>query len=368
MESGFYRGVVEGMGCGVMTIDATGRILTLNELGRQILELSGPAEGRLCAEVLAQHPRLSEILLGSFACATLPSRAELELRTRDDRGRTIGFSMSRIRVEAGADVGFAFFFKDLTQVERAEEQERLRDRLAALGGMAAQMAHEIRNPIASIAVSAQLLRRRLEAAGDSTAPADRIVAEVARVERTIADCLEYVRPMSPALKPHALRGLLESAMNDVRRMERAAGVVMDLDCGEGLGDLSCDGLRLREMFRNLLINAVEAMDGSGKVVVEARLEDGHAVVRLADTGPGVPEDLRDRIFYPFFTTKTKGTGIGLAMARRIAEVHRGVLDVENGAAGGAVFTVRLPVGPGEPAVPATPAGILPPHVTTAASP
>jgi len=342
MTSEFYRGVVEGMGCGVMTIDANGIVLTLNEHGRQILEVCGSAEGLPCAEVLGLHSRLSEIILGSFSCETLPSRAELELRTRDHRGRTIGFSMSRIRGGVGKDLGLAFFFKDLTQVERQEEQERLRDRLAALGGMAAQMAHEIRNPIASMAVAAQLLRRRLEATGESTAPADRIVAEVARVERTIADCLEYVRPMSPSLKRHSLRALLEASMAEVARGERAAGVTMTLECGEGLDAIPCDGLRLREMFRNLLFNAVEAMDGSGHATVRAWLEDGQAVVRIEDTGPGIPEELRDRVFYPFFTTKTKGTGIGLAMARRIAELHRGVLDLSGGAAGGAVFTLRLP--------------------------
>src|SRR5213593_4043612 len=111
---------------------------------------TGPSRGGRAA-------RSSSTMLGSFGLSTLPSRAELELRTRDDRGRTIGFSISRIRGSDGAELGLALFFKDLTQVEKQEEQERLRDRLVVLGEMAAQMAHEIRNPIASIDVTAQLV-------------------------------------------------------------------------------------------------------------------------------------------------------------------------------------------------------------------
>jgi len=351
MSEEFYRGVVDGMSCGVLTIDCQGRVLTINEQARTILEIQGTAEGRPCSEVLRHHPRFMEVMLDSFSCSTLPSRAELELRTRDDAGRTIGFSVSRIRSAEGKDIGMAMFFKDLTQVERQEEQERLRDRLAALGQMAAQMAHEIRNPLASITVSAQLARRRLASAGEGTESVERIVHDVARVERTIASCLEYVKPLRASLKRHSLEGLLREAVGEATKHDRAAGVSIRLECEAGAGDIDCDGPRLREVFHNLLANAVEAMGGKGRITVRSRLErgpgdpngGGQAVVEFTDTGPGVPEELRDRIFYPFFTTKTQGTGIGLAMVRKIIDLHRGVIDVSGAAGEGATFTVRLPL-------------------------
>ncbi len=356
MARGFYRGVVEGMACGVLTLDTEGRVLTMNGLARQILEIpEGTVEGTLCADTLSHHPRLVQVLLEAFHCTTLPNRSELELRARDERGRTIGFSVSRIRGPEGDLLGLAIFFKDLTRVEQQEEQARLRDRLAALGGMAAQMAHEIRNPIAAIAVTTQLLRRRLQAAGVPTDPADRIAREVARVEQTIAHCLEYVRPIRPARTPQPLRPLLEQAAAQAQGESGSPLLEIRMDCGSGLDEVSCDGPRLTEVFRNLVLNAAEAMEGNGHVAVHAQREDpapgdetahgSYAVIRFTDTGPGVPGELRDRIFHPYFTTKTQGTGIGLAMARKIVEAHQGLIDVSSAAGGGAAFTIRLPLAP-----------------------
>ena len=375
MRDDFHRGIVEGMSCGVLTSDTEGRILTVNELARQILEIDGTVEGRSCGEVLQHHARLWEVMRGSFGLSTLPSRAELELRTRDDRGRTIGFSISRIRGSDGAELGLALFFKDLTQVEKQEEQERLRDRLVVLGEMAAQMAHEIRNPIASIDVTAQLVRRRLISAGASAEPVDRISREVGRIERTIASCLEYVRPVSLTLRPQSLPRLLEQALEEARRHEKAGGVLLELDCGSGLDPFPCDGPMLRQVFYNLLLNSIEAMGGKGRVRLRAwaaessgagavideacvngasgagtavclapRAPNGesYAFIQVSDTGPGIPEALRDRVFLPFYTTKTKGTGIGLAMAREIAELHRGVIDVSSKPGEGTTFTIKLP--------------------------
>lgn len=380
MAGGFYRGIVEGMSCAVLTIDIEGRILTINAPARQVLEIGDePVYGRLCGEVLAEHPRLLEILHEVFSCATLPSRAELEIRSRDDRPKTIGFSISRIRGRDGQDLGMAMFFKDLTQVEQQAEHERLRDRLAALGGMAAQMAHEIRNPVASISVTTQLVRRRLEAAGENTDAVDRIARDITRIERTIADCLEYVRPLSPTITRASLCELLKDSVAQARERAGASRVLVDLECDPGLRDVPCDGPRLREVFSNLIINAVEAVgEKEARIIIRARAvpsgdrremggpswqgpvsggdagargegngsdRDLTAVISISDNGPGIPADVLDRIFYPYFTTKTKGTGIGLAMARKIVEAHHGVIDVTSGAGEGATFTIRLPLGP-----------------------
>jgi signal transduction histidine kinase len=349
MSRGFYRGVVEGMACGVLTIDTRGCVLTMNAIARQVLEvpLDESIDGLPCAAVLGHHPRLAHVLLESFRCTTLPNRSELELRTREEKSRRIGFSVSRIRDQEEVLLGLAVFFKDLTQVEEQEEQERLRDRLAALGGMAAQMAHEIRNPIAAISVTTQLIRRRLAAENLATEPADRIVREIARVEQTIAHCLEYVRPLRPALEPRSLRDLLQAGRAHALSESASPGLAITLDCGEGLDEVACDGPRLTEVFINLLMNANEAMGGRGTISIVARREERGgktlAVIRFGDTGPGVPPDLRDRIFYPYFTTKTQGTGIGLAMARKIVEAHGGLIDVAAGPVGGAEFTIRLPL-------------------------
>jgi len=345
------------MTCGVMTVDREGRITTLNDHALAILDLSGEgAVGRTCEDVLAHCPRLAQVLIESFEMSAPPSRAEMEIRTRDQRGRIIGFSISKIGDDDGTVAGAALFFKDLTKVEEQEERERLRDRLAALGEMAAQMAHEIRNPLTSIGVSASLLRRRLAAKGEPVDLLEKIGVELERIEGTIAHCLEYARPLSPGSVPTDPAVLLDEAIALARLRRGSDGVVIERCYPDDLLVIACDRALILESLVNILVNAYEALGGRGTITVAAESTsprtagdaapgsaDRQLVVRITDSGPGVPPELIDRIFYPFFTTKTSGSGIGLASARKAVESHGGWLDVESEPGKGTTFTMKLPV-------------------------
>ena len=352
----FFREIVQGMTCGVLTVDLEGRITTLNDHARAILDLPGEgAIGRLCQDVLAHCPRLAQVMIESFAMSAPPSRAEMEIPTRDQRGRSIGFSISMIGAADGTVEGAALFFKDLTKVEEQEERERLRDRLAALGGMAAQMAHEIRNPLTSIGVSASLLRRRLSAKGEPIDLLEKIGAELARIESTIAHCLEYARPLALGAVVTDPAVLLDEAIALARLRRGSDGVRVDRHYASDLAQVSCDRSLIRESLINILVNAYEALDGRGTIAVSAECAiprtgtdpaagaDRILVIRISDSGPGVPPELLDRIFYPFFTTKTNGAGIGLASARKAVESHGGWLDVESDPGLSTTFTMKLPV-------------------------
>jgi len=353
----FFREIVQGMTCGVLTVDRQGLITTLNDHALAILDLAGEgAIGRPCEEVLEHCPRLAQVLTESFTMSAPPSRAEMEIRTRDHRGRTIGFSISMIGAGDGATDGAALFFKDLTKVEEQEERERLRDRLAALGEMAAQMAHEIRNPLTSIGVSASLLRRRLAAKGEPVDLLEKIGAELGRIESTIAHCLEYARPLIPGPVSTDPAALLDEAIALARLRRGSDGVRVERRYGAGLTHVACDRSLIRESLINILVNAYEALDGHGTISVSAECAylrpggDAAAgaaerllIIRISDSGPGVPPELIDRIFYPFFTTKTSGSGIGLASARKAVESHGGWLDVESEPGKSTTFTLKLPV-------------------------
>jgi two-component system nitrogen regulation sensor histidine kinase GlnL len=371
-ERDFFRGLIEGMRCGILTIDRDGRVVMMNEHARGILELDRlPQAGDSVERALSGHPQLAQILRESFSMSSLPNRAEIDLRCRSDRGKTIGFTLSMVPGDDGAPMGAAIFFKDLTYVEHKEEQERLRDRLAALGQMAANLAHEIRNPLASIEVSCSLLKRRVDSADQGTRDLlDKIIAEVRRLNRTITSSLEFVRPLSLTLAPASLEAVLDEAITVAAGRRGRPGIEIVRRYPTGSGPLLMDRTQLRQVFENLMLNALEAMGETGTLTVEcttapapvsastpyrpAGVRDSdpwqgferYAVVRVTDTGCGIGEEHLDKLFYPFFTTKKQGSGVGLSMARKIVDSHRGLIDVESRPGAGTTFTVRLPMATG----------------------
>ena len=274
--------------------------------------------------------------------------------------------------ETGALRGAALLFRDLQPLERVDERERLRERLVALGEMAAGLAHEIRNPLASLGVLAGLLRRRLPAeASEERGLVDELLAEVRALEATVTAALDFVKPTPVLPAAVDLVEALEAALAQARARIPFDGE-LERRYEEPRPVVQGDAEQLRGVFANLVANALEAMRpgaGPGRLVLrvfrrEAIADDRvlrvaargplpglgrrEAVVEVSDDGPGVPEELRERIFYPFFTTKERGSGVGLALAHKAVTGHGGCLEVETPAGGGATFRVRLPIGEGPP--------------------
>jgi nitrogen-specific signal transduction histidine kinase len=262
-------------------------------------------------------------------------------------------------------------FRDLTAFERADEQDRLRERLAALGQMAAGLAHEIRNPLAGIEVLAGLLKRRLGDRPEEQALVAELLGELRDVADTVTASLDFVRPLELARAPAEAVEIVEAALRLARSRVAFAGSV-ERDYDPDLPRIRCDADRLRALVTDLIVNAFEAMagaeprrpgrlrlalrsavthgprravrvsaDGSARPVAEAPARE--LVLEVADDGPGVAPEIRDKIFYPFFTTRERGSGVGLATAQKIAASHGGVLELDCPEAGGALFRLRLPL-------------------------
>lgn len=353
----FFRRVIEGMRCGIVTVDRKGTVLTVNHQAREILEMEGPVKEGRVEDVFAQHPRLAQVLRDSLDMSYLPNRAEMEIRSREDDGRTIGFTISPIPGDDGPQ-GVALFFKDLTLVERQEEQERLRERLVALGQMAASLAHEIRNPLASIDVTATLLKRRLSARDeDLKGLVKKITDEVERLNRTVTQGLEFARVLCLERVSQDLPPLLKAALEEAADRFPAHQVGVQWKIPEPLAKVFVDGNLFRQVFVNLFLNAFEAMEGQGSLSIEvhqASRPDNRPLyveVFVADSGPGISPEVRDKIFHPFVTTKKGGSGIGLAMARKIIESHHGLIDVQSTPEAGTAFRVRIPCEDPEPKAP-----------------
>jgi signal transduction histidine kinase len=362
----FYRRLIEGMRCGILVIERGGTVVMVNEHARSILELRElPKQGAAIEDALVDHPQLATILRESFSMSFLPNRAEIDLKSRSESGKTIGFTLSLVPGAEGAPAGAALFFKDLTHVEHKEEQERLKDRLAALGQMAANLAHEIRNPLASIEVSSSLLKRRFPNEAQERELLDKIIAEVRRLNRTITSSLEFVKPLALTMAPARLDAVLDDALVVASGRRGKPGLhVRRTPCPDDRAFLMDRG-QLRQVFENLFLNAMEAMGEEGTLSIEVSIVGApaapstpyrpaaasdartsftsYAVVRVADTGPGIPADQLEKLFYPFFTTKKNGSGVGLSMARKIVDSHRGLIDVASRPGEGTEFTVRLPM-------------------------
>lgn len=350
----FYRDLVWTLRNGVLAITRDGRIAVMNEVAYRILGLNPKPNdiGSPFTAVLRDRPDVCRIVAGAFDLSHLPNRAELRLKST---GKVIGYTLSQVRDRRGRLTGATLFFKDLTRVEQLEERERLRDRLAALGEMAAAIAHEVKNPLAGIEVMAGILRRQLAESPDAQAILEDIIKEAKMANAIVLEILDFVRPIRLQVERITLADAVRDAISMAESHVPRGEVAIDVSLAPDLPSIHGDPHQLRQLFTNLLTNAFEALGGRGTVrILAARLADDpisggepQAVpslqIEVTDDGPGVPADVMDRIFSPFFTTKPQGSGLGLAIVRKIVDAHDGRIDVSAPLAGGTRFRVTLPV-------------------------
>jgi len=355
----FFRHMVGNMRNGVLAIARDGAVVLVNDEACRLFALPAGATlvGQPFADVLHQHPDIVRVLGGAFEMAALPNRAELRLKSTDT---VIGYTLSLVRDEADTTVGAALFFKDLTHVEQIEERERLRDRLAAVGEMAAVMAHEIKNPLAAIEVVAGLLRRKAPDNPDVQSLVKDIISEAKMANAIVQEVLAFVRPVRLQVDRTSLAEALASAVLLADGKATRGNILVETALPDQLPLLGADQYQLTQVFANLLINAYEALEGRGRILVSASLAttaaegallpDGHqpvdtVVVDVADDGPGMLPDVAEKIFNPFFTTKAQGSGLGLAIVRKIVDAHEGRIDMTTADGRGTRFRVTLPVEP-----------------------
>jgi len=356
VPDGFYRDLVWTLRNGVLAVTRDGRIAVMNDVAYRILGLTPqPADiGLPFPQVLKERPDVCRIVAGAFDLSHLPNRAELRLKST---GKVIGYTLSQVRNPDGEITGATLFFKDLTRVEQLEERERLRDRLAALGEMAAAIAHEVKNPLAGIEVMAGILKRQLAESEDAQSILRDIIKEAKMANAIVLEVLDFVRPIRLQVERISLSDVVRDAISMAESHVPRGDVRVEVVLPEDLAPIQGDPHQLRQLFTNLFTNAFEAMTGKGIVRLAAQQlaaeeeatagSETHPVpmiqVEVADNGPGVPADLMDRIFSPFFTTKPQGSGLGLAIVRKIVDAHDGRIDVSAPTEGGTRFRVTLPV-------------------------
>jgi two-component system sensor histidine kinase PilS (NtrC family) len=342
------RNIIDQLGSGFLSVDHDGTVTRLNPAGARILGLSPEAViGRPVIEALgAARAEFAACLTAAQADGQPRKRVEVEIAPAGIVV-PVGVSVGFLDSGCGACLGVIAVFSDLTEVRRLREQLRRADRLAGVGELAASIAHEIRNPLASIRGSVEMLAGELELEGHQGQLLQLILKESARVNRIIEDFLHFARVRPPQPRPVALEEFLPDVVLQLNQHVMAHGGEVDVRWSLTPDELDvvADPEQLLQVFLNLAINACEAMHYRGELRLQvAADDDGWCVCEISDSGPGLDLDLSDQIFQPFITTKKQGTGLGLPIVARIVHGHGGTIEAANGARGGAAFTLHLPLG------------------------
>ncbi|TFH33584.1 MAG: hypothetical protein E4G97_00050 [Deltaproteobacteria bacterium] len=356
--------ILSSFRAGILAIRSDGKVAYVNPIGAKILEGCSLREGENI------HPRAAEnvffrVLSESLSMNYLPTRVEAELPGRDGERQSLGFTLAVLK-ESDDKTGICGFFKDLTHDEMEEESEKLKERLMMLGQMAAGLAHEIRNPIASIGVHASILRSHLSGNDKLLSSVSMMSREIEKVDIIIRECLNFVRPTELDLRQVRVDKLLDGVIDRMTALQ--PGMIYSIqNAADGGLEVDADAALLDQALTNLLGNAADACRGKGTVTVfvgtsrhftdavrlnrkagiilpdQSGKEEDFVRIHIRDDGPGIPADIQDRIFVPFFTTKKTGTGIGLPLAQKIVHAHGGVLDMNSEAGRGTEFIIKIPM-------------------------
>jgi len=340
--------ILRSIPIGVITIDRSGAIATLNDAAAAMLDiLPAAALGRPAASILAPYPQLATL---ADSGAPQPQPDAVLPMTLDAAGQSLHLDTQRCQLlgPGGVPVGLALLLADTTKRRELEEHLRLKKRVEELGEMAAGVAHELRNPLGALLGFVRLLERRLPPGFEGNEYLEDIRQAVHGMNKIVTDFLDYVRPATPLRSSTGLDDLLREVAGQVRLTEQRA-VRLQLQLMSG-SIVPADRGMLAAALGNIIRNAVQFSPPDSAVTIRSHRQPrepagtgDECVIQIIDSGPGIKEQHFASLFHPFFTTRPGGTGLGLAIAQKIILAHDGHLSAANNPDGGAVFTVRLPV-------------------------
>jgi two-component system sensor histidine kinase PilS (NtrC family) len=345
--------ILRNIGSGVVTVDAAGRLLYANPAAEDLLAFR--ADDYLGRPVLGMLDARSHELAGAIATTQKDERRRVRLEGRvtvDGRSFTIGMTTTLLQSVDGAPPSATAIFTDISDQKRLEELNLRAERLEAVAELSASLAHEIKNPLASIRSSVEQLGRRAGGGDDERLLSELVLRESDRLSRLLNEFLDFARVRVAMSRPVDLAQVARAAVEIVRQ-HPACTPETDIRVTGSCPTIEGDEDLLHRVVANLVLNAVQATNGAVRIVVEIReavrgeippVVDLHPAVllRVTDDGPGIPAELRDRLFNPFVTGRAGGSGLGLAVVHRAVQAHRGVVMVDTGPGRGTAFTILLP--------------------------
>jgi signal transduction histidine kinase len=345
----FSERIVASVPSGLIAFDSSGHATVVNAPARALIEADNEAEGQSVRALLKVSPDLAEMVEHCLQTGDVFRREEIVANAPNGQLRRLGATVAPIELETEKGArGALCLVTDLTEVSQLREQVALKNNLESLGEMSAGLAHEFKNALAALHGYAQLMQTlKLDEQGQTASNA--LLQEVRNLSEMVTSFLNFARPQPLDLAEVSLGELMEECVLELHPPAEEKNVELKTE-GE-FPEVRADERMLRQALLNILRNALEAIDESAEerrvTVRGSRRNDASgkawAMIEIQDTGEGIqPSDLQ-RIFIPFFTTKSKGHGVGLALAHRVIIDHGGTLGASNSTAGGAVFTIKLPL-------------------------
>jgi two-component system sensor histidine kinase PilS (NtrC family) len=342
----FNRNIIQSLDSGLLTIDLNGKINFYNRTAEKILNLNG--EGGKGLSIYDLFPKINDMIQATSKRKDqdVPldyQRYETLFTNSSGKKIHLGFSISPLTNPEGGSIGHTLIFQDITKFKEMEEQIKRVDKMAAVGLLAAGMAHEIRNPLASLSGSIQMLRSELVLDESQKHLMDITLRESERLNALITDFLLFAHPPQTHKMPWEISKLLQETIDLLTHSTAFHdGIrITHLPPQEPIKAM-VDADQMKQVFWNLLMNAAQAMSDGGEIRVSIGKGKEWIRISIADSGQGIPPEEKEKIFEPFFTTKEGGTGLGLSIVHKIIENHNGVIKVESEVGRGSTFTLFLP--------------------------
>ncbi|OFV90224.1 MAG: hypothetical protein A3G76_08105 [Acidobacteria bacterium RIFCSPLOWO2_12_FULL_65_11] len=340
-----WRAVVESAVDGIVLIDARGRVEAFNPAAQRLFgyteeEVLGQRVNILMpSPYREEHDRYIERYLATGVRKIIGIGRAVFGRRKD--GTTFPIHLSVGEMTVGGERKFSGIIHDLTSRVQLEEQLREQAGLARLGEMAAVLAHEVKNPLAAVRGAVQVIAGRLPAGSRDKAVMEEVIRRVDGLNDLMRDLLLFARPPQPKPTPLDVVSLLETTADLLRK--DASFKDLRVEISGAVPPVMADASLLGVVFENLLLNSAQAMRGKGVIGTSVTSIENSCEIVIVDSGPGIPPDVREKIFTPFFTTKSKGTGLGLPTTKQFVEAHGGTITVDCPVGGGTTITVRLPL-------------------------
>lgn len=334
--------VVENIPVGLIFLGRNDRVVLLNTAAEAITGLSFDAvRGKLFDSILPTA--LVEVVSSLKHNERILDR-EMDCIFADGPPVPLSITAARTVNDAGEFVGNVLLLIDLKEIKQLREAVKRKEKLAAIGGLAAGVAHEIRNPLSSIKGMASFFRNKFPDGSDGSEAASVMIKEVDRLNRVISELLEFARPSKMNLKPSDINTVLDHSVRLIRQDADLKNIKVELKTENNLPDVMIDPDRFTQCLLNLYLNSIQSMATGGKLSVSSRyIEDQYVEINVSDSGAGIPLKNLNHIFDPYFTTRSTGTGLGLAIVHKIIEAHDGKITVHSESNKGTIFTIQTPI-------------------------